>query len=203
MTVRLYPVFTPCVAPPPSMAAWWPLDETSGVTAFDIAGVPTNGAHVNGPTPTAGMVAGALSFDGANDYVQVADHPSLNFGQGHLSIDAWIKTSAASGVQILVDKRVEGATVQGYSLFLGNGTLGFQLGQGVGSPICSTAPGASCTNYPSGAFVANGQWPAHGQPLILGHRAVPGRAGRGGAVSARVDAGGGAEPLPGRQLGQV
>ncbi len=158
MTVRLYPVFTPCVAPPPSMAAWWPLDETSGVTAFDIAGVPTNGAHVNGPTPTAGMVAGALSFDGANDYIQVADHPSLNFGQGHLSIDAWIKTSAASGVQILVDKRVEGATVQGYSLFLGNGTLGFQLGQGVGSPICSTAPGASCTNYPSGAFVANGQW---------------------------------------------
>jgi hypothetical protein len=140
------------------MAAWWPLDETSGTTAFDIAGVPTNGTHVNGPAPGPGMVAGALNFDGVNDYVQVADHPSLNFGQGNLSIDAWIRTSAASGVQILLDKRVEGATVQGYSFFLGNGTLGFQLAQGVGSPICSTAPGASCTNYGSGAFVANGQW---------------------------------------------
>ena len=47
---------------------------------------------------------------------------------------------------------------KGYSFFLGNGTLGFQLGIGVGSPICSTAPSASCTNWGSGAFVANGQW---------------------------------------------
>jgi len=158
MTLHLATVLTPCVDPPPNMAAWWPLDETSGGIAADIAGFPTNGVHVNGPMPGPGMVAGALNFDGVNDYVQVADHPSLNFGTGNLSIDAWIKTSAASGVQLLVDKRVEGATVQGYSLFLGNGTLGFQLAQGVGSPICSPAPGASCTNYPSGVFVANGQW---------------------------------------------
>ncbi|MEI2692019.1 MAG: LamG domain-containing protein [Anaerolineae bacterium] len=155
---RLFPYAPPCVAPPPNMAAWWPLDEMSGTTAADIAGFPTNGVHVNGPAPGPGKVAGALNFDGANDYVQVADHPSLNFGQGNLSIDAWIKTSAAGGVQLLVDKRVEAATVQGYSFFLGNGMLGFQLAQGVGSPICSIAPGASCTNYPSGAFVANGQW---------------------------------------------
>jgi hypothetical protein len=155
---RLYLPPTACVPPPPSMAAWWPLDETSGVIAADIAGIPTNGVHVNGPTPTPGMVAGGLGFDGANDYVQVADHPSLNFGQGNLSIDAWIRTSAAAGVQLLVDKRVEAATVQGYSLFLSNGMLGFQLAQGAGSPICSGAPSASCTNYGSGVFVANGQW---------------------------------------------
>ena len=158
MSLRLHTFPAPCVAPPPSMAAWWPLDEISGTTAFDIAGVPTNGTHVNGPTPTPGMVAGALRFDGINDYVQVADHPSLNFGTGNLSIDAWIKTDASGGVRILVDKRVEAATVQGYSLFLSNGLLSFQLAQGVGSPICSSAPGASCTNYGSGVFVANGQW---------------------------------------------
>ena len=155
---RLYIPVRPCVLPPPSMAAWWPLDETSGPAAADIAGFPTNGVHVNGPAPGPGMVAGALNFDGVNDYVQVADHPSLNFGQGNLSIDAWIKTSQTSGVQLILDKRVEAATVQGYSFFLGNGTLGFQLGIGVGSPICSTAPSASCTNWGSGAFVANGQW---------------------------------------------
>lgn len=50
------------------------------------------------------------------------------------------------------------ATVQGYLFFLGNGTLGFQLGIGAGSPIRSTGPSASCTNWRSGAFVANGQW---------------------------------------------
>jgi hypothetical protein len=158
VSVRLFPYPPPCVAPPPSMAAWWPLDETTGTTAADIAGFPTNGVHVNGPTPVPGMVAGALSFDGVNDYVQVADHSSLNFGQGNLSIDAWIRTNATSGVHILVDKRVEAATVQGYSFFLGNGQLGFQLAQGGGSPICSNAPTSSCTNYGSGVFVANGQW---------------------------------------------
>lgn len=155
---RLYMPMPLCVQPPPSMAAWWPLDETSGTTAVDIAGFPTNGTHVNGPTPGPGMVAGALNFDGVNDYVQVADHPSLNFGTGNLSIDAWIKTNQSSGIQLILDKRVEAATVQGYSFFLGNGTLGFQLGIGAGSPICSTGPSASCTNWGSGAFVANGQW---------------------------------------------
>jgi len=147
-----------CVPPPADMAAWWPLDETTGPIAADIAGFPTNGTHFNGPTPLAGMVAGALSFDGVDDYVEVADHPSLNFGQGNLSVDAWIRTSDSSGVKIILDKRVEAASVQGYSLFLANGLLGFQLADGVGSNICSTLPSASCTNYSSGAFVANGQW---------------------------------------------
>ena len=27
-----------CVQPPSDMVAWWPLDETQGSTAFDIAG---------------------------------------------------------------------------------------------------------------------------------------------------------------------
>lgn len=158
-TATATPTSTPsCTPPPANMAAWWHLDETSGLTAADIAGFPTNGAHVNGPAPAAGMVAGALGFDGANDYVQVADHPSLNFGQGNLSIDAWIRTSDSVGVKIILDKRVEAASVQGYSLFLGNGVLAFQLADGVGSAICSTLPTASCTNYSSGAFVANGQW---------------------------------------------
>ena len=105
------PLPTGCVAPPPNMAAWWPLDELVGPTAVDIAGFPTNGTHVNGPTPAPGMVAGGLSFDGVNDYVNVPDHPSLNFGQGNLSIDAWIKTSDTSGVKVIVDKRVEAASV--------------------------------------------------------------------------------------------
>ena len=76
------PLPTSCVAPPPMMEAWWPLDELAGPTAADIAGFPTNGTHINGPTPTAGMVAGGLGFNGVNNYVQVANHSSLNFGQG-------------------------------------------------------------------------------------------------------------------------
>ncbi|MDW8241506.1 MAG: LamG-like jellyroll fold domain-containing protein, partial [Acidobacteriota bacterium] len=73
-------LITGCVRPPANMTAWWPLDETSGTTANDLALVANNGTHVNGPTPTPGIVAGALRFDGVNDHVRVPDHPELNVG---------------------------------------------------------------------------------------------------------------------------
>jgi hypothetical protein len=110
------------------LVAWWPLDETSGTTANDIAGVPNNGAHVNGPTPTPGKVAGALCFDGVDDFVLVPDHPDLNVGTGNFTLDAWVLTTAAQGVVVLLDKRTGSGfatTAQGYSLFLYNGRLGF------------------------------------------------------------------------------
>jgi hypothetical protein len=43
------------------MVAWWHLDEASGTTAQDLAGVPNVGTHVNGPQPVAGRVGGARS----------------------------------------------------------------------------------------------------------------------------------------------
>ena len=71
-----------CVDPPPAMEAWWRLDETSGTTATDIANFPTNGTHVNGPVPVAGMVAGGLSFDGVDDYVEVLTIPRSTSARG-------------------------------------------------------------------------------------------------------------------------
>ena len=48
----------------------------------DIANPLTNGTHVNGPVPMPGMVAGGLSFDGVDDYVEVLHDSSLDFGDG-------------------------------------------------------------------------------------------------------------------------
>jgi len=152
---------TGCVTPPANMTAWWPLDETSGTTANDLAGVANNGTHVNGPTPTSGIVAGALRFDGVNDHVRVPDHAELDVGTGDFTLDAWVRTTAAQGVVVLVDKR-SGPTPLGYSLFLGNGRLGFQMANGVGSSTCAATPtpGVSCVNYgsPTSTLVADGQW---------------------------------------------
>ncbi|MGB0385606.1 MAG: SdrD B-like domain-containing protein [Ardenticatenaceae bacterium] len=126
-----------CAPPPPNMVAWWPLDETSGRTAADIIG-PNNGTHTNGPTPASGIVDNALDFDGVDDYVEVADAPELNFGEGNFSIDAWIQTSDASGFRPIVDKRSPGATdiPFGYTFFLEDGLLGFNIRSDV-SPIGS------------------------------------------------------------------
>jgi hypothetical protein len=151
----------PCVQPPSGMVAWWPLDETSGTTAADIAGFPNNGTHVNGPTPVSGKVAGALRFDGVNDHVRVPNHAELNVGTGNFTLDAWVRTGS-SGLIVLVDKR-SGPTPQGYSLFLVNGRLGFQMANGVGSSVCAATPtpGRACVNYvapPTSPNVADGQW---------------------------------------------
>jgi len=150
-----------CVQPPLSMVAWWPLDETSGTTATDIAGFSNNGTHVNGPTPVSGKVAGALRFDGVNDHVRVPDHAELNVGTGNFTLDAWVRTGS-SNLIVLVDKR-SGPTPQGYSLFLVNGRLGFQMANGVGSSGCAATPtpGHACVNYvapPTSPNVADGQW---------------------------------------------
>jgi PKD repeat protein len=91
-----------CTAPPSNMVAWWPFDETSGTTALDIAG-GNNGTHIGSPVPTSGKVSGALdfgSFGSPVSYVEVSDNPSLNFGAGDFSIDAWFN----NGIGPIVSK---------------------------------------------------------------------------------------------------
>ncbi|MEM7536066.1 MAG: SdrD B-like domain-containing protein [Chloroflexota bacterium] len=149
-----------CINPPDDMSAWWPLDEVTGSIAADIAGFSDDGTHVNGPTPIVGMVSNALRFNGQN-YVEAATSPELNVGEGDFSIDAWVRTHDANGVKIIVDKRYEDgvADTQGYSLFLVNGRVGFQMADGSGSWACSSDPvSSSCTNYISSASVADGEW---------------------------------------------
>jgi hypothetical protein len=139
-----------CIPPPSGMTAWWPLDETAGPTANDIAtgGVNNAGTWMNSPVPVTGMVAGALSFSGSNS-VDVPDQAELNFGTGDFSIDLWIKTTAASGAKPIVDKRTGSVpNVTGYILFLSNGYLGSQIGDGAGYNNCVTTAG----------FVADGNW---------------------------------------------
>ncbi len=147
-----------CTPVPADVAAWWPLNETAGTSSSELV-AGNSGAHVNGPTPIAGRVRGALDFDGADDHVAVPDAPALDVSTGDFSLDLWVRTTGDSGVVTLLDKRTEDpGGVIGYSLFLSGGLLGFQLAEGGGSSICSTSPSASCTNYISGAPVANGQW---------------------------------------------
>ncbi|MCG8455780.1 MAG: LamG domain-containing protein [Holophagales bacterium] len=151
-----------CLIRPPTMTAWWPLDELAPATAADIVGAH-DGRHVNGPTPTLGVVDGALSFDGLDDYVEVGHHPELDAGTGDFSVDAWVRTTDSTGVVTLLGKRTNdlGGT-RGYSLYLFDGDLGFQLADGDGSSTCSTDPiVSSCTNWVAsspGSFVADGEW---------------------------------------------
>ena len=60
--------------------------------AADSSGNGNTGTLVNGPIWTAGRIAGALSFDGVDDYVSFASQP-----QGTLSVSAWVYAQATPG----------------------------------------------------------------------------------------------------------
>ena len=79
-----------------SLEAWWELDESAGTTASDSSGNGTDGTLHSGPVwqPSSGVIGGALSFDGADDYVEF---PSSD--QQVLTIAAWVNTSASGTSQ--------------------------------------------------------------------------------------------------------
>ena len=159
-----------CAKVPQGIAGWWPFEEVAGahhVGDIKNIGTPNNGiphpgpvgptslnSSWSGPTAVTGAVGGqpgahAFSFDGIDDYVEINDDPSLNFGSGDFSVDTWIKAPLNSGVGVILDKRAQtGANFQGYSLFLLNGKLGVQLANGTPSP----------PNYVSNTIVADGYW---------------------------------------------
>jgi len=51
------------------LVGWWKFDEGSGTIAYDSSGNGNDGNLTGGPTWATGKIGGALSFDGADDYV--------------------------------------------------------------------------------------------------------------------------------------
>ncbi|HRQ76773.1 MAG TPA: hypothetical protein PK098_12735 [Phycisphaerales bacterium] len=135
-----------CATPPHGMVLWLPFDEIAPSVAHEIA-AGNHGTHMGVTTIIVGVVNYALYFNGSSSYVNVPNAPQINLGTGDLTIDAWI-IGYAPGIQPIVDKRQGpiGSTV-GYTMFLYNGQLAFQL-----------ADGAGHTNYLSGVNIANGYW---------------------------------------------
>jgi predicted outer membrane repeat protein len=111
------PTITPTPLPgyPAGMVSHWKLDDGSGTTALDSVGV--NNGTLFGPIWTTGKVGGALHFDGANDYVDLGNDPSLRVSSGDFTVSAWVKFDALSGDMSIVDKMsASGANRDGWRL---------------------------------------------------------------------------------------
>ncbi len=142
-----------CVAPPSNMVAWYPMDTPGKATSITQPDLVNNNTATSYGNPRAstitGEVAGALLFNGTNDYLEAPDQTYLNIGANQdLSIDTWVKISSVNqGVVSLVDKR-ESTSIQGYQFFLYNDRLGLQL-----------ANNNNYTNYVSATVVpADNNW---------------------------------------------
>ncbi|HLZ54003.1 MAG TPA: LamG-like jellyroll fold domain-containing protein, partial [Verrucomicrobiae bacterium] len=106
-----------CVPPPAGLVSWWPGEGN----ADDIVGT-NNGTLVDGVTFAAGRVGQAFHLDGTNQYVQIADSPSLK--PANVSVEAWVKldtlvTPGANipGQEVIVFKKnTRNGNFEGYTL---------------------------------------------------------------------------------------
>ena len=64
----------------------------SGTTWYDLSGNGNNGTLTNGPTFSSDK-GGCIVFDGSNDYVDVGNPASLNFGSGDFTISVWFSNT--------------------------------------------------------------------------------------------------------------
>jgi len=137
-----------CVAPPPQMIAWWPLDETTGTTAAElISGL--DGVHqgTTAPEPVEGMVESGLYFDNSSpnsgtSWVAAPGGIDPDLGTQDFSIDAWVFLDAGQCQSSLVSKGAsyfsqdedpaevgfEWGVIDGYAyLLLSNDTTSFHF----------------------------------------------------------------------------
>ncbi len=100
-----------CEPLPDDAIAWWPMDEVGGeANADEIVGGLTavslpGSVGFGGPNPVPGKVGGALEFvSPGGRYLEVSNHPKINFGNGAFTIDAWVNTNMPTQTAPIVDK---------------------------------------------------------------------------------------------------
>jgi len=81
----------------------WHFDEGAGTAASDSSGYGNHGTLIDGPLwVTAGKFGDALSFDGTDDYVQIANESNFDFERDDpFTLEAWVKTSSNATLRII------------------------------------------------------------------------------------------------------
>ena len=126
------------------LSGLWPLDETSGPTAFDVSGNANNGTLANGPAwNSAGRVGGALAFDGINDYVTLGNPASLIPGSA-ITVAGWFKLTDVTYNRFILSK-YDGLAPQTDTF------LRYQAGTGLACSVGGTYAVGSAT-------IVAGQW---------------------------------------------
>ena len=107
----------PAPAATQGLVAAYNLDEASGSTANDSSGNGNTGT-ISGPThTTSGKYGRALSFDGTNDFVSIADSSSLHLTTG-MTLEAWVNQGGGQTWRTVIFKERPGGMT--YALYARN-----------------------------------------------------------------------------------
>ena len=105
-------------AAPVGLVAAYGLNAGSGSSVVDASGRGNAGVVSGAVWSASGRFGSALSFDGVNDWVTVADSASLDLSSG-MTVEAWVRPSKAGGWRTVVFKERPGGVV--YGLYGGSG----------------------------------------------------------------------------------
>ena len=101
------------------LVACWQFEESEGEVVKDTSGCGNQGRICGGAGRIKDIFGSCLSFDGVDDYVEVADSENLNFGDStDFTLELWVKTYHKNRWQMLIDKRYQRAPYEGYSLLI-------------------------------------------------------------------------------------
>jgi glucose/arabinose dehydrogenase/PKD repeat protein len=152
----------------PGLVGAWGFDEPSGSAVFDTSGRGNGGAITGAARTTDGRVGSALSFDGIDDLVTVADANSIDLVSG-MTLEAWVNpTALGSSWRTVLLKEQPGNLA--YALYANDGegrptghvavpldsrATGSPLPQNAWSHLAATYDGSSVRLYVDGAEVAS------------------------------------------------
>ena len=175
------------IAPLPGngLVAAYGFEETSGTAVTDASPARNHGVITGAARTASGRYGRALSFDGVDDVVTIADARSLDLSGG-MTLEAWVRPSALSGWRSIVLKERPGGLA--YSLYAHDnaprpaatifagqevsavGAAALPLN--VWSHVAATYDGTNVRLYVNGvlagALVAGGELPATDDPLRIG-----------------------------------
>src|SRR5262245_20478055 len=115
--------------PPPGLVGAWAFSEGNGPTTADSSGNGNVGSLTGATWTTLGRYGNALSFNGANSVVRVADSASLDLTTG-MTLSAWIQpTASQSGWKTILQHETDAdflnaSNTDGPLRPAGGGTLG-------------------------------------------------------------------------------
>ena len=103
---------------PADMVSYWTLDneDVSGTSVIDVLG-SNDGTNNGATTGQVGQVNEAFDFDGASDYIQISDDPSLDLTTG-LTMATWVYIDSWNDWGRLIEKIGSSNGAQMYSLIL-------------------------------------------------------------------------------------
>lgn len=114
----MFPAGAQAQAPVAPVAAYG-FDEVGGSSVLDASGSGRNGTVAGATRSAAGRFGGALSFDGANDKVDVPHAAAFNLGSG-MTLEAWVRPSSLSGWRTAILKERPGGL--SYALYASDGS---------------------------------------------------------------------------------